>query len=115
MDKSLEPLNYTEDMIRVELDLNITPVLRAEGLLAEMKRGLQNLRKTSGMQMGDKVMIKIHATDDALKDLFSSDNLAKLGEMVGAEKIEVVTAELSSGQKVKIDEFEIDVEIEKLV
>ncbi|MGB9598368.1 MAG: class I tRNA ligase family protein [Minisyncoccales bacterium] len=47
-----------------ELDLNLTPELKREGLLRELMRNIQDLRKEKGFLPEDEVFLKIFATSE---------------------------------------------------
>ncbi len=53
----------------VTLDTNLTQELKEEGTLAELKRQLQNLRKTSGLKMGELVTLKLNLSDESVKSV----------------------------------------------
>lgn len=55
--------------LQVALNTVITPDLREEGLYAEVKRQIQNLRKTSGLQMGESTKLTLSLSDSELLDL----------------------------------------------
>jgi isoleucyl-tRNA synthetase len=48
----------------VALDLAISPELRAEGLAREVVRGIQDLRKTSGLAVEDRIELWLQASGD---------------------------------------------------
>ncbi|MEK7609827.1 MAG: class I tRNA ligase family protein [Patescibacteria group bacterium] len=48
----------------VQLDVNITPELKEEGMVRELIRAIQDLRKEKGLSVNDKVILLIE-TDDA--------------------------------------------------
>jgi isoleucyl-tRNA synthetase len=52
----------------VELDLNITPELKEEGMIRELTRGIQELRKQEKLNPSDLVSLKIK-TDQKGKSL----------------------------------------------
>jgi isoleucyl-tRNA synthetase len=54
--------NYT-----VFMNAEITPELKEEGLYAELKRQVQNLRKTSGLQMSELAKLELQITNDELR------------------------------------------------
>ena len=51
------------EQIKVELDINMTPELEAEGYSREFARNIQSLRKKSGLQKGQMIKIKIYCTE----------------------------------------------------
>lgn len=53
----------------VALDLVLTPELQKEGLARELERQVQDLRKKSGLQIGELVDLYYTTTDDELADI----------------------------------------------
>jgi isoleucyl-tRNA synthetase len=48
------------------LDLHLTPELRRAGLAREAIRLIQDARKSSGLEVSDRIELRYHATDDEL-------------------------------------------------
>jgi len=93
----------------VRLDVEITPELRDEGLAREFMRGIQDLRKTTGLNPEDVVVLHV-STDEAGKTLlekFKSD----ISKTVGAKDIVFDGAE---GFDVTVEGLQFKVQIEKL-
>lgn len=63
----------SEGTLTVALDLNISPVLRNEGLARELINRIQNLRKEKGFEVTDKISIKLQKHDELNNAV--SDNL----------------------------------------
>jgi isoleucyl-tRNA synthetase len=53
-----------EGTLTVALDLNITDALRQEGLARELIRSIQNLRKESGFEITDRIVVTIPKTPE---------------------------------------------------
>ena len=49
--------------LTVALDITITPELREEGLARELVNRIQNLRKDGGLNVTDKILVKIQQND----------------------------------------------------
>jgi isoleucyl-tRNA synthetase len=58
-----------EGGLRVALDVIITGELRAEGWAREVVRGVQNLRKRSGLAVSDRIELRIDAGDQLWQEL----------------------------------------------
>jgi len=75
-------LVVTENGITVALDITITDQLREEGIAREFINRIQNLRKESGLEVTDKIILKIQqheAINNAIlnnKDYICSETLA---------------------------------------
>ena len=67
----------------VELDTIITDALRDEGDMRELVRKIQDLRKTSGCEPRDRVMVTLTDTEPAWFAMYQ----AEICKTVGAEKI----------------------------
>ncbi len=70
----------------IELDINITPELREEGMVREFTRLIQDLRKEANLKPKDNVMIFIESHVDLEKMLVN--NLTTLKNDVNASSIE---------------------------
>lgn len=84
----------------VELDVKITPELKNEGILRDITRVVQDLRKRAGLQPKDKISLFIEAEGGIKKVI--EDNLAEFKKTVGVEIMEYKKAE----------KLEIEAEIE---
>ncbi len=82
----------SEGKITVALDINITNELREEGIAREFVNRIQNIRKDSGFEVTDRVLIKIEKHDainlaiNNFNDYIANQTLAK--EITLVEKIE---------------------------
>ena len=75
----------TEGAMTIALDVTITEALRQEGVARELINRIQNLRKTSGFDVTDKVTVCIYAEDEALSEIAAS--LANFADYVGAQTL----------------------------
>ena len=72
-----------EGSLTVALDIEVSPELRKEGIAREFINRIQNLRKDSGFDVTDKIIVKIEPneqTDEAVRhyaDYIASQTLAK--------------------------------------
>jgi len=96
----------------VELDMKITPELKAEGDLRELTRAIQDLRKKAGLTPDKKIVLKIHANVAGKKFIENFENEIKKG--VNAVEIKFVEeTRLELAEEIKIDELEFKIEIKK--
>ncbi|MBX4191855.1 MAG: class I tRNA ligase family protein, partial [Candidatus Doudnabacteria bacterium] len=86
---------------KLEFDLNITPELKKEGLAAELERSVQELRKKSGLKVGEVINLTYDTNDGELIaafDLFDTKKtyVNKISQGSGGEEQEI------DGKKVAI-------------
>ena len=62
----------TKDVENFYLNLNLTPELKQEGAARELERQVQDLRKKSGLKVGELVDLYYNTQDDALEDILLS-------------------------------------------
>ena len=79
----------SEGSLTIALDIEVTPELRREGLSRELVNRIQNLRKSSGFEVTDRIVTEVYSDD---KDLVEA--LSAFGEYVKAQ-----TLSLSIGLK----------------
>ncbi len=97
----------TQDNMTVALDINITPDLFEEGLAREIINRVQNMRKESGLEVTDKIILSIERNTDIMKpverfgEYICSETLASL-EMADSlenaepqELVDKITAKIS--------------------
>ncbi len=79
---NLKVLN--EGSLTIALDPEITEELRREGVVRDIVRAIQNLRKDSGLEVTDRIELFLHGTDsvkdsvESFRDHILSETLAKL-------------------------------------
>lgn len=97
--------------LTVALDVTITNELKEEGIARELINRIQNLRKTKGFEVTDKINVRISEhpyISEAVKN-----NLSYICAEILAESI-VLDAQLNEGDKVEIDGNEIFIVISKV-
>ena len=80
----------TEGSMTIALDVTITEELKQEGVARELINRIQNLRKSSGFDVTDKVEVKIFAAGEAYDEITAS--LANFAEYVGSQTLAVAVA-----------------------
>jgi len=84
----------------VELDTNITPELKEEGMVRELMRAIQDMRKKKGLQPSDMVTLVV-STDEQGKKLIEKCK-GEISKVTGLKNIEFTEVE---GEKIKIEEI----------
>lgn len=102
-----------EGEIKVELDTEITPELKLEGIKREIVRFVNNLRKDAGLTIQDKAEIYYHSDNKLVNEVFE-----KFGEDIKkdtlSEKIIKGIEDAGTKKEVKIDGEEVVLGIEKI-
>ena len=80
----------TEGAMTIALDVTITEELRQEGVARELINRIQNLRKTSGFDVTDKVTVCIYADGTDLSEIEAS--LANFADYVAAQTLALSVA-----------------------
>jgi isoleucyl-tRNA synthetase len=75
----------TEGAMTIALDVTITEALKQEGIARELINRIQNLRKSNGFDVTDKVDVKIFAEGDVFAEIIAS--LANFAEYVGSQTL----------------------------
>jgi len=99
----------TLDM-RVELDTQITDELKSEGIMRELVRAVQNARKNAGLQVDDRIQLKIESESKEVteaakkfKDTIFAETLTT-GELIG---------EPQHSESVKVEGHEVKISLAK--
>ncbi|OEK06883.1 isoleucine--tRNA ligase [Roseivirga misakiensis] len=99
----------SEGKTTVALDMTISEELRQEGIARDLVNRVQNLRKDMGLDVQDKIDIKV-AKNEALINAALSANSDYICEETQALSLEIVD-ELSDAQTVEIDEWTLNLYI----
>jgi len=106
--EDLKVLN--EGTLTVGLDTKITDELRKEGLVRDLVRGIQNLRKETGLEVTDRIRLTVSG-DAELKAAFTMFTDFVANETLAVESVWKDT--LSSGTKIEADDKVWSASIEK--
>ena len=106
----------TEGAMTIALDITITEALKQEGVARELINRIQNLRKGSGFDVTDKVVVKIYA--DGVDGAEISASLANFGDYVAAQTLALSVesaplAESGDAPEVEWNEGAIRIKVEK--
>lgn len=100
----------SEGNVTVALDIHITPELRSEGIAREMVNRIQNLRKDSGFEVTDKIVVTI--LNDGIVEKAINVNLDYIKTETLSEEIHCVD-ELSEGVEIEFDDTRTRLFIQK--
>ncbi len=97
--------------LTVALDVTITDELKQEGISRELINRIQNLRKTKGFEVTDRINVRISA--HPLINEAVNKNLSYICAEILADSV-VLDSEMIDGEKTVIDEIEILIAITKV-
>ena len=98
--------------LTVALDVNISDELKQEGISREFINRVQNLRKTKGFEVTDKINVRYKTDSQAIIEAVNN-NLFYICAEILADTIQA-DAQLNAGETVSINENEILIDIIKL-
>ncbi|MBI2037424.1 MAG: isoleucine--tRNA ligase [Candidatus Magasanikbacteria bacterium] len=98
----------TKDVV-VTLSIEMTEELKKEGLLREIIRTINQIRKDQKLTISDRVSIKYHTKDELLQVVFVEYN-DEIKKSVLADVVE----EGEGGEEKEIDSMKVDILVEKL-
>lgn len=95
----------------LELDLDITPELRREGLMREVIRFVQNARKQAGLNVDDRIELCLSTVG---KELYSA--IEEHSDTIESETLGKLSDNISDGYEatVKIEDSELKITLKKL-
>ncbi len=100
-----------EGRLTVALDITVTEELRKEGLARELVNRIQNLRKSNGYDITDKISVQILSLDQT--DAAINDYKDYIANQVLAVSVEIVDV-MSDPVILDFDDFQLSVKIEKI-
>lgn len=97
-----------EGSLTVALEVELTEELRQEGMAREIINRVQNLRKDSGFEITDRIMITISPNEAVKKAIHGFGEYIK--SQVLADSIEMAA---NNGTEVEFDEFTLNINVTK--
>ena len=95
--------------LTVALEIELTDELRKEGMARELINRIQNLRKSEGLEITDRISITISSNEQSDAAITSFAEYIK--EQVLADRIEILD---NDGEEVDFDEFYLNIKIKKI-
>jgi isoleucyl-tRNA synthetase len=101
--------------ISISLDTNLTPQLKQLGLYRELVRFVQASRKKQGLNIGQKISLRIQTDNSDLQDMIKKEQI-KLGEDVAAEHIDIepIAKDASTENIIRLNNIEIIIMIDPI-
>jgi isoleucyl-tRNA synthetase len=96
--------------LTVALDVTVTEDLRKEGIARELVNRIQNIRKSSGFDITDRINIKISDQEQIRSTV--SEYKAYIASQVLADNIEL--SDVKNGQEIDMDDYILQVSIDKV-
>ncbi|MDR0833210.1 MAG: isoleucine--tRNA ligase [Candidatus Symbiothrix sp.] len=102
--------------LTVALDITLTPALEQEGIARELVNRIQNIRKSNGYEITDRISVVIQRNDriNAAVEAYKDEKANKdynIANQVLANSVSV--ADLTDGVELDLDDFKLLVKIEK--
>ena len=94
----------------VELDLQITPELKREGLMREVVRHVQNARKAAGLNVDDHITLCLGTDDKELQDAINEHQKTIASETLADEIVEKIEGYEDT---VKVEGAELKISLKK--
>ncbi len=96
--------------ITIALDVTITPELQKEGIAREFVNRIQNIRKSSGFEITDKICVKIENSENVKGAIESFGDY--VASQVLANSIELVE-KVANPIELDFDDFKVNIEVTK--
>ena len=96
----------------VDFDFELTPELRAEGLMREIIRHIQATRKKAGLNVDDRIELNFTSENTEVLDAFKKFE-QEISKEVLATKVEISEGELDFTQTVKVEGSEAKISLKK--
>ncbi|HSU26946.1 MAG TPA: isoleucine--tRNA ligase [Chitinophagaceae bacterium] len=96
--------------LTVALDITITPELEAEGNAREFVNRIQKIRKDSGFELTDRIVVKV-AAPNGMKDSLARFNTYICAEIL-ADKLEILP-EIQQGTEIEVNDMSLKVIVSK--
>lgn len=103
-----------EDGIKVALNIKITPELKREGMIRDLVRAVQEMRKKAGLEISDRIELSLYSEDKEIQkaiqewqDYIRKETLAR--------GLEIRVQKDGDGEKVKIGDNEVTINLKSKI
>ena len=97
-----------EGNLTVALDITLTDELRNEGMARELVNRIQNIRKKSGLEITDRIIVTIQPNEQVSKSVAAFGDY--ISHQVLADDIHLAD---NDGQEVEFDDFKLNIQVIK--
>ncbi len=105
---NIKEMKVEKGELAVTVDFELTPELIREGMLREISRRVNGLRKEAGLTIEDRIDLKIWSESDDVKKMFE-EHADALKEAVLADNVSFEAAEGSQKTSFKVAEFQVEI------
>ena len=99
-----------EGVLTVALDVTVTDALRREGIARELVSKIQNIRKSSGFEIVDRIAVTLSSNENS--DAAIEEHKAYICNQVLADSLTI--AEVTDGAALEFDGFTLLAKVEKI-
>ena len=92
------------------LDVTVTEELRREGIARELVSKIQNIRKSSGFEISDRIVVTISSNENT--DAAIEEHKAYICNQVLADSLTI--GEVAEGTALEFDGFELQAVVDKV-
>ena len=103
-------LVLNEGQMTIALDIELTDELRQEGLARELVNRIQNLRKTSGFDITDRIHIQLEERNEI------TDTIARFGDYIASQVLAAsltLQKDLAADTLLEMDGYTLKVKLNK--
>lgn len=97
---NVKTVQHTPDREGVMVDKTITPALYSEGMMREVVRVVQNARKQAGLQVDDRIVLRLFTDDTMLEAAITEHRDTIMAETLTTEMVESIADGYMSESKV---------------
>jgi len=97
-----------EGDLKVELDTELTPALIREGLVREVVRKVNQLRKEAGLTIEDKIDLFVYSDNAEVKKMFDEHNTA-IGDGTLSSSVAFEKPDTKQSSSFRASEFDIEI------